>query len=42
MKTFSFPFRFLQKNRFIYPFFVSWLISTLSFPPFTGQFQVGK
>ena len=33
--------KFLQKNRFIYPFLVSWLISTLSFPPWTGQFQAG-
>ena len=33
--------KFLQKNRFIYPFLVSWIISTLSFPPFTGQFQAG-
>ena len=28
----------LKKNRFIYPFSVVWLISTLSFPPWFGQF----
>ena len=34
--------KFLQKNRFIYPFFVSWLITTLSFPPWIGQFQASE
>jgi hypothetical protein len=31
---------FLQKNRFIYPFFISFLISALTFPPGPGMFQV--
>ena len=32
--------KFLQKNRFIYPFFISFLISCLSFPAGPGLFQV--
>jgi len=32
----------LQKNRFIYPFLVSFAISTLSFPDFTGKFQASE
>jgi len=31
--------RFLQKNRFIYPFFISALISALTFPGGPGKFQ---
>jgi len=31
--------KFLQKNRFIYPFFISFLISSLSFPAGPGMFQ---
>ena len=31
--------KFLQRNRFIYPFLVALLISTCSFPPWLGQFQ---
>jgi len=31
--------RFLQKNRFIYPFLVSGLISAVTFPPGPGMFQ---
>merc|ERR1719225_535645 len=31
--------KFLQRNRFIYPFLVALVISTLSFPPWMGQFQ---
>jgi chloride channel 2 len=30
--------KFLQKNRFIYPFVISLLITGLSFPPLLGQF----
>ena len=33
--------KFLQRNRFIYPFLVALLISTLSFPPWLGQYQAG-
>ena len=33
--------KFLQKNRFIYPFFVSWTVSTLAFPPWSGQLIAG-
>eukprot|EP00095_Tigriopus_kingsejongensis_P012757 snap_masked-scaffold30_size591359-processed-gene-2.10 protein:Tk12757 transcript:snap_masked-scaffold30_size591359-processed-gene-2.10-mRNA-1 annotation:"chloride channel protein 2 isoform x2" len=31
--------KFLQKNRFIYPFFIAFLITAVTFPPFLGQFQ---
>lgn len=31
--------KFLQKNRFIYPFFISFMITAITFPPFLGQFQ---
>ena len=34
--------KFLQKNRFIYPFFVSWTVSTLAFPPWSGQLIAGE
>jgi hypothetical protein len=33
---------FLQKNRFIYPFFISFIISALTFPPGPGMFQVRR
>ena len=32
---------FLQKNRFIYPFCISFLIAALTFPAGPGAFQVG-
>ena len=34
--------KFLQRNRFIYPFLVALVISTLSFPPWLGQYHAGK
>ena len=34
--------KFLQKNRFIYPFLVSFIISTLSFPDWMGKYQVSQ
>ena len=33
---------FLQKNRFIYPFLVSLIISTLSFPDWLGKYQASQ
>ena len=30
---------FLQKNRFIYPTLITWFVTTMTFPPFLGQFQ---
>ncbi|CAG7725530.1 unnamed protein product [Allacma fusca] len=32
---------FLQKNRFIYPFFVTWFIASINFPFGLGQFIAG-
>ena len=32
--------KFLQKNRFIYPFIVSFLVSALTFPGGPGMFMV--
>lgn len=34
--------KFLQKNRFLYPGILALLVSTLSFPPGTGQFIAGE
>ena len=34
--------KFLQKNRFIYPFFISFIISTLSFPDWFGKYHVSQ
>ena len=31
-------FRILQRNRFIYPFAVAWLITSFSFPDFLGKY----
>ena len=33
---------FLQKNRFIYPFLISFLITSLTFPDLLGQFTASK
>ena len=34
--------KFLQKNRFIYPFIISFLITAVTFPNFLGQFIASK
>ena len=34
--------KFLQRNRFIYPFLVSLIISTLSFPDWLGKYQASQ
>ena len=34
--------KFLQKNRFIYPFLISFIISTLSFPDWAGKYHVSQ
>ena len=34
--------KFLQKNRFIYPFLISFIISTLSFPDWMGKYHVSQ
>lgn len=34
--------KFLQKNRFIYPFIISFMITALSFPDLLGQFTASK
>ena len=34
--------KFLQKNRFIYPFLISFLITALTFPDLLGQFTASK
>ena len=34
--------KFLQKNRFIYPFIISFMITAVTFPNFLGQFIASK
>ena len=34
--------KFLQKNRFIYPFLISFMITAVTFPNFLGQFIASK